>query len=107
MTVRDRKIEKKQLLNVPFYPEYFSGPADTGVYSKSVQETAYIMGTKVLEAFPQVADVYIATPNIHHYPYALEQFGLKNPNIVFQSTDCHTTASGRIETRVSRAKAKL
>lgn len=49
----------------------------------------------------------MATPNIHFYPYPLEDFGIPNPNIVFQSTDCHTTASGRIETRMSRPKSRL
>ena len=39
---------------------------------------------------------------VHFYTYPLEQFGLSNPNVVFQSTDCHTTASGRIRTIVRR-----
>jgi urate oxidase len=72
-----------------------------------VQETAYNMATEVLRRFPMVQEVFLATPNIHHYPYPLEQFGLTNNNDVFQSTDCVTTASGRIETHVVRAAAKL
>eukprot|EP00052_Salpingoeca_macrocollata_P001317 m.24935 g.24935 ORF g.24935 m.24935 type:complete len:301 (-) comp11284_c0_seq1:316-1218(-) len=87
--------------------ENWAGPPEDGRFSKSVQETAYIMATAVLDQFPEVESVYLATPNIHHYTYPLEQFGMKNPNVVFQSTDCHTTASGRIETRVSRTRSKL
>jgi hypothetical protein len=87
--------------------ELFSGPASTGVFSKSVQETAYAMCVEVLRKFPDVSSVSLITPNIHHYPYPLEQFGLRNSNVVFQSTDCHTTASGRIETRVSRPAARM
>ena len=65
------------------------------------------MCVEVLRNFADVSSVFLVTPNIHHYPYPLEQFGLSNPNIVFQSTDCHTTASGRIETHVSRPGARL
>ncbi len=65
------------------------------------------MCTEVLRRFPEVASVHLVTPNIHHYVYPLEQFGLKNDNIVFQSTDSHTSASGRIETKVTRPAARL
>lgn len=94
-------------LSLSHVQELFSGPADVGVYSKSVQETAYNMCTAVLDRFPFISSVKLITPNIHHYPYPLAQFGLENDNIVFQSTDSVTTASGRIETRVSRAAPKL
>jgi urate oxidase len=87
--------------------DHWSGPADTGRYSKSVQETAYIMATKALDRFPELSEIYLGTPNIHHYTYPLEQFGMSNPNIVFQATDSATTASGRIETRVKRHSARL
>ena len=49
-------------------------------------------------------EVSLITPNIHFYRWDAEQFGLSNPNYVFQSTDCHTSASGRITTTVSRVK---
>ena len=35
------------------------GPADTGVYSKSVQETLYNMGQAVLEAEPSISSVLL------------------------------------------------
>lgn len=84
----------------------FAGPVDGGVYSSSVQQTAYKMCTEVLRRYDYVSRVYLATPNIHHYRYALEAFGLAN-DTVFQSTDCASTASGRIETTLSRPKPSL
>ena len=94
-------------IHFPFVIELFAGPPDTGVWSKSLQETAYKMCVEVLRKFPEVSHVHLVTPNIHHYTYPLERFGMSNPNIVFQSTDCHTTASGRIETMVRRPGARL
>lgn len=35
----------------------FVGPADTGIYSKSVQQTLYKMGESVLEAEPSITAV--------------------------------------------------
>jgi len=83
--------------------ESWAGPAPSGIFSKSVQETAYRMGTEVLRMHNSVDTITIITPNIHHYRWDAEQFGLSNANVVFQSTDCHTTASGRIQTVISRA----
>lgn len=85
----------------------WSGPPDTGVYSLSLQETTYNASQAVLDKFPSIETVKIQSPNVHYYKYPLEQFGLKNPNVVFQSTDCHTTASGRIETTVTRKRSRL
>lgn len=79
-----------------------AGPADRGVFSKSLQETAYKMAVAALETVPELSKVYLATPNVHFYPYNLAPFGMSNPNVVFQSTDCQSTASGRIVTTVSR-----
>lgn len=88
--------------------DVFAGNPKTGVFSKSLQETAYKMATEVLKAFPNILEIVLETPNVHFYRYELEQFGLKNPNVVFQSTDSVTTASGRIVTRLTRAShAKL
>ena len=83
----------------------WGGPPDVGIYSLSLQQTTHNMATKVLDAFPEVGEVLLTTPNIHFYTYPLEQFGLSNPNIVFQSTDCDSTASGRIVTRLTRPSA--
>ena len=80
----------------------WGGPPDTGRYSLSLQDTTYRMATAVLKQNMAIAEVDLAAPNVHFYTYPLEQFGLSNPNVVFQSTDCHTTASGRIRTIVRR-----
>jgi urate oxidase len=82
--------------------ETFSGPPNTGVFSKSLQETTWKMGKALLRKLSRVESVKIDTPNVHFYRYPLEQFSLENPNVVFQSTDPESTASGRIETFVRR-----
>jgi urate oxidase len=88
--------------------DVFSGDPETGVFSKSLQQTAYRMAGTVLKLFPEIDEVTLECPNVHFYRYDLEQFGLSNPNIVFQSTDSQSTASGRIVTVLSRKpNAKL
>lgn len=94
------KTQNGQILQTLF--DVWGGPPEEGIYSKSVQQTAYRIGTTILDQFPDIDEVKLTTPNIHHYRADLEQFGLENPNVVFQSTDCHTTASGRIVTLVRR-----
>lgn len=89
--------------------EEFGGPADTGRFSKSLQETANRMAVRVLDDRPEIEEVKLVTPNIHHFRAGLEPFGLANPNVVFQTTDLRTSASGHIITQMSRkgASAKL
>lgn len=82
----------------------FAGDRPDGVFSKSLQETTYKMCTTVLNAFPCVENVHLITPNIHFYRWEGEQFNLMNDNVVFQSTDPGTTASGRIVTTLSRSR---
>ena len=61
--------------------------AFTGTYSYSLQQTLYAMGTRLLEARPEVAEVRLALPNKHHYLADLSPFGLDNPNEVFIAGD--------------------
>jgi len=82
----------------------FAGPPVGGRFSPSLQETAYRMGVAVLDLAPAVDAVEIATPNVHFYRSPLEDFGLPNPNKVFQATDPQSTASGRIVTRLCRGE---
>jgi urate oxidase len=82
--------------------ENFAGPAPSGLYSKSLQETVYKMCTASLDQYQSIHNIHLITPNIHFYRWDAEQFGLKNPNIVFQSTKPDSTASGRIVTSVTR-----
>ena len=52
-------------------------------YSRSLQQTLYAMGRRVLEQRPEVAEVRLSLPNKHHFLVDLAPFGLDNPNEVF------------------------
>lgn len=97
-----RNFAKTNEIIVSYLLDTFAGDPVTGVYSKSLQDTTYRMASKVLRSQRNVNQVKIVTPNVHFYRYPLEQFSLRNPNVVFQSTDPWSTASGRIETVLSR-----
>lgn len=56
-------------------------------YSRSLQQTLYAMGRRVLERRPEVAEVRLSLPNRHHLLVDLQPFGLDNPNEVFVATD--------------------
>ena len=53
--------------------------------SRSVQQTLYAMGAAALET-PDVEEIHLAMPNIHHSPVDLSRFGLENHNEVFVAT---------------------
>jgi len=53
--------------------------------SRSVQQTLYAMGAAALET-PDVGEIHLAMPNIHHIPVDLTRFGLENRNEVFVAT---------------------
>jgi urate oxidase len=61
--------------------------AFTRTYSRSLQQTLYAMGARVLEQVPQVAEVRLALPNRHHFLVDLSPFGLDNPGTVFFAAD--------------------
>ena len=61
------------------------GFADT--YSRSLQETLYAMGERVVSACPEVAEVRLSLPNRHHFLVDLEPFDLDNPGEVFYVAD--------------------
>jgi hypothetical protein len=54
-----------------------------------------------------IDSIDLVTPNVHYYAWPATKFGLDNPNVVFQSTEPSSTASGRIRTVLSRKAAKL
>ncbi len=56
-------------------------------HSLSLQQTLYAMGSAVLEARPEVAEVRLSLPNKHHFLVDLSPFGLKNDNEVFYAAD--------------------
>ncbi|HYN19839.1 MAG TPA: urate oxidase [Thermoanaerobaculia bacterium] len=53
--------------------------------SKSVQHTLYAMGEAALQV-PEVDEIHLAMPNIHHIPVDLTRFGMENRNEVFVAT---------------------
>lgn len=56
-------------------------------YSRSLQQTLYAMGERVLTHVPQVAEVRLALPNRHHFLVDLSPFGLDNPDTVYFAAD--------------------
>ena len=80
----------------------FFGPPNTGVYSKSVQETMFKMGEAVLKSVANVANVALDMPNIHFLPVPqLASHGLKWENDIFNPTD---EPHGTIGATVTRSK---
>ena len=59
--------------------------ADT--YSRSLQQTLYAMGARVVSTCPGVAEVRLRLPNRHHFLVDLQPFGLDNPGEVFHVDD--------------------
>jgi urate oxidase len=71
-------------------------------YSRSLQQTLYAMGRRVLEKRPEVAEIRLSLPNRHHLPVDLHPFGLENAGEVFVAAD---RPYGLIEGTVARDDA--
>ncbi|MET3721740.1 MULTISPECIES: factor-independent urate hydroxylase [unclassified Arthrobacter] len=71
-------------------------------YSHALQQTLFDMGTKVLEAHPEIDEIKFSMPNKHHFLVDLSPFGLDNPNEVFFAAD---RPYGLIEATVLREDA--
>jgi urate oxidase len=56
-------------------------------HSRSLQQTLYAMGRRVLEERPELVEVRLSLPNRHHLLVDLTSFGLDNPNEVFVAAD--------------------
>ena len=56
-------------------------------YSRALQETLHVMGSNVLEAHPEVAEVRFSAPNKHHFLVDLSPFGVENNGEVFIAAD--------------------
>ena len=61
--------------------------AFVNTYSYSLQQMLFSMGSRVLEARPEIAEIRLALPNRHHYLADLSPFGLANDNEVFIAGD--------------------
>jgi urate oxidase len=68
-------------------------------YSRALQESLYAMGTAVLEARPEVAEISFSAPNKHHHLVDLSPFGIENDGEVFIAAD---RPYGLIEATVAR-----
>lgn len=71
-------------------------------HSLSLQQTLYAMGTGVLEAHPEIAEMRFSMPNKHHFLVDLSRWGLDNPNEVWFAAD---RPYGLIEASVVRDDA--
>lgn len=67
--------------------------------SPSVQASIWIVGRAILERHPEVSEVSMALPNLHHWLVDLAPFGLDNPGLVFVATG---EPHGLIEATVRR-----
>lgn len=57
------------------------------VYSYSLQQTLYAIGTRIIESIPEICEVRLAMPNKHHFLVDLDPFGLENDNEVYYAAD--------------------
>ncbi|WP_113716277.1 factor-independent urate hydroxylase [Arthrobacter dokdonensis] len=71
-------------------------------FSHALQTTMFEMGTKVLQAHPEIDEIKFSMPNKHHFLVDLSPFGQDNPNEVFFAAD---RPYGLIEGTVLRENA--
>lgn len=68
--------------------------------SVSVQASIWIVGKAILERHPEVAEVSMSLPNLHHWTVDLSPFGIENDREVYIST---TEPHGLIEATIRRS----
>ncbi|RKN06971.1 factor-independent urate hydroxylase [Streptomyces radicis] len=64
--------------------------AFAGTYSRSLQQTLYAMGSRVVDQLPGVEEIRLSLPNKHHFLVDLAPFGLANEpgdGAVYQAAD--------------------
>lgn len=71
-----------------------------GHHSPSVQASIWQMGETMLERHPELEEVRMSMPNLHHWPVDLRPFDQDNPGEVFVAT---TEPYGLIEATVRRS----
>lgn len=69
-------------------------------YSYALQQTIWEMGTAVLDAADEVAEIRMSAPNKHHFWVDLSPFDIENNNEVFHADD---RPYGLIEATVQRS----
>ena len=68
-------------------------------HSPSVQATVWIVGRAILERHPEVDEVRMSLPNLHHWLVDLAPFGQPNDGEIFVAT---REPHGLIEATVRR-----
>ena len=68
-------------------------------HSESVQASIWIVGKAILDAHPEVEEISMSLPNLHHWTVDLSPFGIENDRQVYVST---TEPHGLIEATVRR-----
>ena len=54
--------------------DVFAGPADTGIYSASVQNSQFLTQKRILELVPEIEKVAIEMPNVHYFGFDFSKF---------------------------------
>ncbi|HEY8437250.1 MAG TPA: urate oxidase [Candidatus Limnocylindrales bacterium] len=67
--------------------------------SVSVQASIWIVGKAILERHPEIIEISMSLPNLHHFVVDLRPFGIENDREVFLAT---TEPHGLIEATVRR-----
>jgi len=70
--------------------------------SESVQESIWIVGKAILERHPDVTEIAMSLPNLHHWTVDLSPFGIANDRAIYVST---TEPHGLIEATIRRSDA--
>lgn len=90
--------------------DVFAGPADTGIFSESVQATCYDMGAKVLKVHAGIDKINLYLPNIHNIAFPLEKYGIENkdhtgnPDVFYPIDEPHGMISATIERTGGRSR---
>jgi len=69
-------------------------------FSVSVQASIWIIGQAIVERHPEVAEITMTLPNLHHWLADIERFGIANDRQVYVST---TEPHGLIQATVRRS----
>ena len=72
-------------------------------HSLALQQTLYAMGRTVLEQRPEIGELRLSAPNLHHFVVDLSPFGLDNAGEVFHADD---RPYGLIQAAVRREDAE-
>jgi urate oxidase len=56
-------------------------------YSRSLQQTLYAMGERILQHRPEISEVRLVLPNKHHFTVTLAPFRIPNPGDILYAAD--------------------